>query len=81
MNASKANQLDIRSLLRRGAEPYAAIRARVDALRTGEPLIVIAPFLPAPLIERLKGEGFTAEVMHRPDGAWAATFCRSGAPQ
>jgi uncharacterized protein (DUF2249 family) len=63
-------------MLARGEEPYPAIRARVDALRPGADLKVVAPFLPAPLIERLKGEGFTASVEHGGDGAWIVFFQR-----
>ena len=39
-------RLDVRPLIAKGTEPFATIRARVDALKAGEGLTVIAPFLP-----------------------------------
>ncbi|NBX60275.1 MAG: DUF2249 domain-containing protein [Opitutaceae bacterium] len=35
---------------------------------------IIAPFMPAPLIELLKGEGFKSTIERRHDGAWAVNF-------
>jgi len=43
-------RFDVRDLIRRGIEPFPEIRKRVDHLKPGEGLIVIAPFLPSPLI-------------------------------
>lgn len=68
--------LDVRPLLARGIEPLAQIRAQVDALKPGQGLTVIAPFLPAPLIELLRSEGFASSMEHRRDGAWAVNFWR-----
>ncbi len=69
-------RLDVRPLIAKGAEPLPAIRARVDSLKAGEGLTVIAPFLPSPLIEKLDSEGFRSSVQHQPDGAWAVNFWR-----
>ncbi len=69
-------RLDVRPLIARGGEPFSKIRASVDGLKSGEGLIVIAPFLPSPLIEKLKSEGFRSEAHHQPDGAWAVNFWR-----
>lgn len=77
MTAVKFTTLDIRPLLARGAEPLPAIRARVDALRAGQGLTVIAPFPPAPLIELLQGEGYHATLERRTDGAWQVHLTRS----
>ena len=74
--ATALKTLDVRPMIARGVEPFAKIRSAVDALKTGEGLIVIAPFLPSPLIEKLKSEGFRSEVHHQPDGAWAVNFWR-----
>lgn len=71
---------DVRPLLARGGEPFPAIRARVDALAPGEGLTVVAPFLPAPLVELLRSEGFASTLERRVDGAWAVTFTRGAAP-
>ena len=67
---------DVRPLLARGEEPFDLIRGRVDALKAGEGVTIIAPFLPAPLIELLKSEGFHSTMEHRADGSWAVNFSR-----
>ncbi len=74
--AAALKRLDVRPLIARGVEPFAKIRSAIDALKAGERLMVIAPFLPSPLIEKLKSEGFRSEVNHQPDGAWAVNFWR-----
>ena len=68
--------LDVRPILARGEEPFAVIWSRVDTLEAGQGLTVVAPFLPAPLIELLKSEGFHSTVEHRADGSWAVSFSR-----
>jgi uncharacterized protein (DUF2249 family) len=68
--------LDVRPLLAEGQEPFAAIRERIDALPAGQGLTVVAPFLPAPLIELLRSEGFDSTMERRTDGAWAVNFWR-----
>lgn len=67
---------DVRPHLARGEEPFPLIRAKADALRPGESIVIVAPFMPAPLIELLRGEGFTSSLERRKDGAWAVTFSR-----
>ncbi len=76
MSSLKFKTLDIRPLIARGEEPFAAIRAQVDKLTAGHGLTVVAPFLPAPLIELLKAEGFQSNFERRADGAWAVGFWR-----
>ena len=74
MNAPKFKTFDVRPLLSGGGEPLPEIRARVESLAAGQGLTVIAPFVPAPLIELLKSEGFQFAMEHRNDGAWAVNF-------
>jgi uncharacterized protein (DUF2249 family) len=69
-------RLDVRPLIRKGTEPLSTIRTRIDALKVGEGLTVIAPFLPSPLMEKLGSEGFRSSVLRQPDGAWAVNFWR-----
>jgi uncharacterized protein (DUF2249 family) len=69
-------RLDVRPLIAKGAEPFNVIRSRVDALKAGEGLTVVAPFLPSPLIEKLASEGFQSRAQHQPDGGWAINFWR-----
>jgi uncharacterized protein (DUF2249 family) len=74
-------RLDVRKLLAQGTEPFPAIRKRVDMLKPGEGLAVIAPFLPSPLIEKLRGENFASRVEPQPDGSWVTYFWRDDAPE
>ncbi len=76
MSAQKFKIFDVRAHLARGEEPFPLIRARVDTLKAGEGVTIIAPFLPAPLIELLKSEGFASTMERRADGAWAVNFWR-----
>lgn len=76
MPTPKFKVLDVRQLLARGEEPFTHIRTQVDQLPPGQGLTVVAPFVPAPLIEMLKGEGFSSTMERRSDGAWAVNFWR-----
>ncbi|MBI2498205.1 MAG: DUF2249 domain-containing protein [Opitutae bacterium] len=77
MSAPKFKTFDVRPHLARGEEPFDLIRGRVDALMAGgEGVTIVAPFMPAPLIELLKSEGFSSTLEHRADGAWAVSFWR-----
>lgn len=70
-------RFDVRKLLAQGTEPFAEIRKRVDALKPGEGLAVIAPFLPSPLIEKLRSEGYASRAEPQPDGSWVTYFSRA----
>ncbi len=74
MTPTKFKTFDVRPLLAKGEEPIALIRVKVDALTTGHGLIVVAPFMPAPLIELLKSEGFQSTLERGVDGSWAVKF-------
>lgn len=74
MSAAKNHRFDVRPILARGDEPFAEIRAKADALTAGDSLTVIAPFMPAPLIELLRSEGFETAIERHQDGAWAVSF-------
>jgi uncharacterized protein (DUF2249 family) len=76
METSKSTTFDVRPILARGEEPFSQIRARVDALTPGQGITILAPFMPAPLIELLKSEGFKVAMEHRSDGAWSVNFRR-----
>ncbi|HVT71711.1 MAG TPA: DUF2249 domain-containing protein [Lacunisphaera sp.] len=80
MSAPRFKVFDVRPHLARNEEPFPLIRARVDALKAGEGVTIVAPFMPAPLIELLKSEGFASTVERRHDGAWAVNFWREEAP-
>ena len=67
---SQFKRLDVRAAIARNEEPFPAIRAKVDALRPGDGLIVVAPFLPSPLIELLTSEGFASKVERGKGSEW-----------
>ena len=73
---NKFKRFDVRALLAQGIEPFPQIHQRVNALKPGEGLIVVAPFLPSPLVERLNGEGFASKVERGGGGDWLVHFWR-----
>jgi len=73
---NRFKKLDVRPALSRGEEPYPEIRRRIATLGPGEGLMLTAPFLPAPLIERLKSEGFTSRAERGGAGDWITYFWR-----
>ncbi len=76
---SQFKRFDVRERLARGVEPFPEIHKRVAALKVDEGLIIIAPFLPSPLIEKLNSEGFLSK-LERGNGAdWMIYFWRAAA--
>ena len=49
---------------------------KAQALKADEGLIVVAPFLPSPLVERLSGEGFASKVERGQGADWLVYFWR-----
>ena len=73
---NRFKRFDVRELIRNGTEPFPEILKRVTALKDDEGLIVIAPFLPSPLVERLGGEGFASKVERGSGSDWMVYFWR-----
>jgi hypothetical protein len=67
-------RLDVRPLLAKGVEPFPEVRRRVDALAAGDGLLVVAPFLPSPLIELLGSQGFESKVERGQGSDWLVYF-------
>jgi Uncharacterized conserved protein (DUF2249) len=76
---NKFKRFDVRGLLRDGIEPFPEICQRVQALGTDDGLIVVAPFLPSPLVERLSGEGFASKIERGQGSDWLVYFWREAA--
>lgn len=76
---SKFQKFDVRDLLQRGIELFPEIRHRVDALKPDHGLIIVAPFLPSPLIEKLGSEGFASKVERGQGADWIVYFWREAA--
>jgi hypothetical protein len=72
-------RFDVRDLIRRGIEPFPEIHQRVCKIKPDEGLIVVAPFLPSPLIEKLGGEGFASKVERGSGADWMVYFWRETA--
>ena len=73
---SAFKRFDARDFIQRGIEPFPEIRKRVDALGPGEGLIVTAPFLPSPLVEKLTSEGFASKIERGKGADWLVYFWR-----
>ncbi len=72
----KFKRFDVRDLISHGVEPFPEIRRRVDALKPDEGLLVVAPFLPSPLVEKLTSEGFSSKVERGKGADWIVYFWR-----
>jgi hypothetical protein len=73
---SQFKRFDVRPLLKRGGEPLSEILQRVKGLKPDESLIIIAPFLPSPLIELLGSQGFASKVERGEGASWIVYFWR-----
>lgn len=73
---NKFKRFDVRELLRDGIEPFPEIRKRVDALKPDEGIIIVAPFLPSPLIEKFGSEGFASKVERGAGSDWIVYLWR-----
>jgi hypothetical protein len=73
---NRFKRFDVRGMLAEGIEPFPEIIRRVQALGAGDGLIVVAPFLPSPLVERLGGEGFASKVERGQGSDWLVYFWR-----
>jgi hypothetical protein len=76
---NKFKRFDVREMLARGVEPFPEIHRRVTALMPDEGLIIIAPFLPSPLVEKLAGEGFSSKVERGQGADWMVYFWHTAA--
>lgn len=73
---NKFKRFDVRQMIQSGVEPFPEIWKRVSTLGAGEGLIVVAPFLPSPLVEKLSSEGFASKIEHGQRGDWMVYFWR-----
>lgn len=73
---TKFKRLDVREMLRQGIEPCSPIFERTAKLKPDEGLIITAPFLPSPLIEKLGSEGFSSKVERGVGADWLVYFWR-----
>jgi len=57
------NTIDIRDMLHAGEQPVHEVLSAVKKLHSGEVLEIIAPFLPAPLVDKASGLGYQHWIM------------------
>ena len=74
---TKCKRMDIRPLIASGQEPLSRIRAVLDSMHDDQGLMLIAPFLPSPLIELLGSEGFQSRFEPGSGRDWVVYFWRS----
>jgi hypothetical protein len=74
--APRRRTLDVRAQIAAGESPFDSIAAAMSALGAGQTLLLITPFLPSPLIEKLQAEGYSARPERRADGGWQTGFSR-----
>lgn len=73
---NRFKRFDVRELIRSGIEPCPEIFQRLLKLKADEGLIVVAPFLPSPLIEKLGSHGFSSKVERGSGADWMIYFWR-----
>jgi hypothetical protein len=76
---NRFKRFDVREMISNGIEPFPEIHSRVTALKPEEGLIVVAPFLPSPLVERLGSEGFATKLERGKGADWMVYFWREDA--
>ncbi len=67
---------DVREMIRGGIEPFPFICERVAKLKPDAGIIIVAPFLPSPLIEKLGSEGFASKVERGKGTDWLVYLWR-----
>jgi uncharacterized protein (DUF2249 family) len=68
--------VDTRPIFGRGETPCAAIDEAVASLIPGQKLVLLVPFEPAPLYQKLAQAAFTHHARVLDDGAWQVEFRR-----
>ena len=69
-------ELDARSMLATGEQPVNQVIADLQALDQGEIYRLVAPFLPAPLVDKASSLGFAHWVTQKDDQEFVIYFCR-----
>lgn len=74
---SVAHEFDIRPMLAAGEQPVNQVMADLNELKPGRAYKLIAPFLPAPLIDKATSLGLSHWIDAQPDGTYWVFFSRS----
>lgn len=74
---SRVTTFDARPTIAAGGEPFAAIMEAAATVKSGEVLVIFAPFEPVPLEGILGEEGFDHVAEQIDDNNWRVTFTRT----
>ena len=75
-DAQKCPTLDVRPVIAAGGSPHEKVLELAHSVGPQGNFLLITPFLPSPMIEKLQSEGFQARPERRADGAWQTQFIR-----
>lgn len=78
VDADPVAEIDVGRLLSRGGDPFQVLTQTAAAVPSGRGMVVVAPFDPAPLRQRLAAEGFEAFAEPLSDGRVRVRFLRAG---
>jgi uncharacterized protein (DUF2249 family) len=71
-----SDTLDAREMLQAGQHPLANVLTGTSALQSGQIFELITPFVPMPLIEKVKDKGFLTYVISVTDSEIHTYFCK-----
>ena len=66
--------LDVRSIVREGGSPCAAVNGAMEGLGAGQELVLMVPFEPRPLYAVMARSGYAYECQRLDDGTWRVRF-------
>ena len=69
-------ELDAKGMLAAGEQPVNQVIADLNALGQGDIYKLLAPFMPAPLLDKASSLGVSHWVLQKDDGAFVIYFCR-----
>ena len=70
-------ELDARGMLAEGEQPVNQVIADLQALDPGDIYRLVAPFMPAPLVDKASSLGISHWVTHKDDQEVVVYFCRA----
>ncbi len=70
------SELDAKDMLAAGEQPVNQVIADLNALGQGDIYKLVAPFMPAPLVDKASSLGISHWVTHKDDQEFVIYFCR-----
>jgi len=71
-----AHAIDIREMLNNGEQPVHEVLAAIKKLNENEILEIIAPFIPAPLLDKTLSLGYKHWLDRKSEGEYRVYFCK-----